>query len=205
LGKIAWNRSLAIEDVDLWADDIIIDDAGNMFLQGIFREDATFGHQISEGYIKSKGDIDFFLCCLNNKGEVQWAKQFGGEGADHCNDICMDDQSNIYISGQFYKPVDFDPNDKVHIKNAEYGENLFVLKLDKTGNFKWVYTAGGKGEGQVWSFALCWNKISGLCISGYFGKSKLELGNDHNLANGGSADTFIAVLEELALPAPPQK
>jgi hypothetical protein len=205
LGKIAWNRSLAVSDVDLWADDMIIDDAGNIYLEGIFREDATFSHKISEGYIKSKGDIDFFLCCLNKKGEVQWAKQFGGEGADHCNDFCLDDQSNIYISGQFYEPVDFDPGPNEHIAKAENGENLFVLKLDKAGNFQWVYRAEGKGEGQVWSFAVCWSKLSGLCMSGYFSKSILDLGGNQRLVNGGSSDAFIAILEDLPTPAPAKK
>jgi hypothetical protein len=38
-------------------------------------------------------------------------------------------------------------------------------------------------------------------MSGYFGKSKLDLGDNKSLLNGGSADTFIAILEDLPTPA----
>jgi hypothetical protein len=200
MGKIRWNRSLATADVDLWADDMLIDADGNIYLQGIFRNDATFSSKMYKGYINSNGDLDFFLCCLNKYGEVMWVKQFGGEESDHCNDFCLDDQSNIYLSGHFYKSVDFDPGVNQHIETAKNGENLFVLKLDKRGDFQWVYTAGGQGKGQVWSYALSWNKISGLCMSGYFGTSKLELGGNNILVNGGSYDTFIATINDSLVP-----
>lgn len=192
-GRIVWNKSLAIADVDLWADDMVIDKDGNIFLQGIFRDDATFNTKIPDGYIKSKGEMDFFLCCLNNKGEVQWAKQFGGEGSDHCNDLCIDDESNIYISGHFYKPIDFDPGPKEHIKQPVNGENIFLVKVDKMGKFQWVYTAGGEETDQMWAWGVCWNKLSGLCLSGFFRSASLNLGNDHILTNAGSSDGFVAV------------
>lgn len=57
--------------------------------------------------------------------------------------ICTDNQGNIYITGMYYDSVDFDPGINEFKITSNGQSDIFILKLDSSGEFKWVESLGG--------------------------------------------------------------
>ena len=78
---------------------------------------------------------------LDPTGAFVWVQTYGSTSnlADRGLDIDIDSSSNVYITGYFQGTVDFGNGDIT----ASGGSDIFVLKLDSSGTFQWVYTAGG--------------------------------------------------------------
>jgi len=87
-------------------------------------------------------------------GNFLWVKHFAGLSSlvllTFARDICEDTFGNIYITGAFRDSFDFDPGPAVY-KMASVGnfsnqvENVFVLKLNSSGDFIWARQLGGAG------------------------------------------------------------
>lgn len=76
---------------------------------------------------------------------LQWANAFGGWANDYGRAIAVDDNGNVYVTGQFADAVDFDPGPGVYSITPYDHFDIFVSKFDKNGNFLWVKTVGGEG------------------------------------------------------------
>ncbi|HTN16744.1 MAG TPA: hypothetical protein VL092_03620, partial [Chitinophagaceae bacterium] len=89
------------------------------------------------------------LICLPLKGYMQlttpfkWAKMISGKGylGILVTDAKIDDSGNVIICGQFSDSADFDPGPAVHILREDSG-NVFLVKLDSSGKFKWARNFG---------------------------------------------------------------
>ncbi len=57
--------------------------------------------------------------------------------------ICTDTQGNIYTTGMYYFSVDFDPGINEYRSTSNGKSDIFILKLDSSGEFKWVESLGG--------------------------------------------------------------
>src|SRR3954451_3420972 len=83
----------------------------------------------------------------------KWAKQMGGEGANAAGgSIAVDAAGNVYTTGDFSGTADFDPGaGTANLTSAAGSADVFVSKLDGSGNFVWARRLGGSdldaGEG----------------------------------------------------------
>jgi hypothetical protein len=59
------------------------------------------------------------------------------------NDITLDANNNIYITGYFLDTVDFNPGSGEDIYTSNGETDCFVIKYDSSGVFQWVKTWGG--------------------------------------------------------------
>lgn len=84
----------------------------------------------------------FAWCCLS-RGFAQdhWLRSLAGTGSDHVSDVQVDDQGNIYVTGEFSvgMEVDGQPFTAVGARDA------YVARFDATGSLIWLVTAGGAG------------------------------------------------------------
>jgi len=55
----------------------------------------------------------------------------------------VDDSGNVYVTGQFYGSVDFDPSGNVDMHNSNGFYDAYLTKFDSTGTFQWAKTWGG--------------------------------------------------------------
>lgn len=67
-------------------------------------------------------------------------ESIGGTLATYQRASATDAQNNIYIVGEFYGTVDFDPGPGQQVKTAN--GDIFIEKLDPNGNLIWVKTLG---------------------------------------------------------------
>ncbi len=70
-----------------------------------------------------------------------WAKQFGNGIEPYA--VTTDKGGNVYTTGRFYGWNDFDPGPGTYTL-ASNGMDVFISKLDSTGNFAWAKKVGGK-------------------------------------------------------------
>ena len=75
----------------------------------------------------------------------QWAKQMGSPDTDLGNSIAVDANGNVYVTGIFWGPTDFDPGAGTINLTSRGKSDIFIQKLDANGNLLWVKQMGGTG------------------------------------------------------------
>ena len=73
----------------------------------------------------------------------EWAKQMGGTSSATGTSMAMDSSGSIYIIGNFYQTVDFDPSAGTFNLTSNGESDIFITKLDAQGNFLWAKQIGG--------------------------------------------------------------
>ena len=82
------------------------------------------------------GSDDFFLLKLNPLGVTEWLKTYGSNGNESAYDIRQTYDGGYAIAGTTYN---INPNSR----------DLFIMKLDSTGNILWSKTYGGIDQERV--------------------------------------------------------
>ncbi|MCH7908562.1 MAG: hypothetical protein IIB38_02975, partial [Candidatus Hydrogenedentes bacterium] len=129
---------------------IAVDASGNVYTTGSFEGTVDFDPGASVFDLTSMGGLDVFISKLDASGNFLWAKAMGGTGTDKALGIAVDDSGKVYTTGSFEGTVDFDPGASVFDLTSTGGLDLFVSKLDASGNFLWATALGGAGDDQAW-------------------------------------------------------
>lgn len=138
-GNFIWAKnSVQVGDFDD-IETIKVNTEGEFFIAGSFSNTVDFDSGDSSFLVTSAGDADAFVLKLNSIGQFVWVKTFGAAGLDKAPTLCLDPQSNVFISGWFVGSVDFDPGpDFRELISTGDPFNLYLLKLSTDGNFYWV-------------------------------------------------------------------
>lgn len=114
--------------------DICIDDQF-VYVTGGFTGEAVFHDQT----LVSEGARDMFLLKYDLNGIIQWAERGGSVTDDAGNSVSVDENGNIYITGDINYTATFGDHTVPH-----YGfTDLFVAKYDGGGLCQWAKSAGG--------------------------------------------------------------
>lgn len=192
-GKLLWAGSFDGTNQS-FGYSITSDKSGHVFLTGYFSGRVDFDPTQLENKISatSGSGSDAFLVKLDTDGNLIMVKTFESTGGIRPRRAALDDYGNIYLTGNFSGIADFDPNSG--IKNrapVESSSDLFILKLDLYGNFKWVNTMGG--EASDFAFGLEIDQNNNVVISGRF-EGTVDFdpssGTD-NITSEGRRDIFI--------------
>ncbi|MEX2426847.1 MAG: T9SS type A sorting domain-containing protein [Bacteroidales bacterium] len=104
-----------------------VDYNGNLYIYGEFGDTVYFGDK--DSWIVPADSLDFFISKIYPDGTPAWLKLFSGIGAEHINDLEIDNESNIYFTGAFDYTLTFDVQTWDNGGPYEY----IVAKLDSTG------------------------------------------------------------------------
>lgn len=140
---------------------IVLDAVGNVYITGSSESDCDFDPGPNVVNLNSIGYTDLFILKLDTNGNFIWAKRMGGgsfpDGGSG-NDIVIDANQNVYITGNFRGTIDFNPSTTVNNLTSAGSDNnnydVFVLKLDNLGNYVWACRLGGIDNDLVTSIAL---------------------------------------------------
>ena len=201
-GNYLWARSFGGTDlvsntsVILDAGNAIdVDASGNVYVTGYFGGTIDFDPGPGVTNLTSVGFQDVFVLKMSSAGNLIWAKSFGGaNNNDWGNSIKVDVSGNVYTTGFFRGSVDFDPGaGTTNITSVGSGD-IFVHKMNASGDFLWVKTFGNTLNDEGRSLAL---DVSGnVIITGIFNnKVDFDPGpGEFNLIEVGLEDVFILKL-----------
>lgn len=173
---------------DGWGSDygnaIDIDDNGNSYLTGSFCYTSTFGSYS----VVSNGSEDVFVAKLDASGNWLWVVQAGGIGGDEGRSIVLDDFGNIYITGWFKYTATFGS----YSLTANGGDrDIFVAKLDSTGNWLWAIQAGGI-DGDI-GRAITSDDVGNCYITGRY--NELATFGPYTLTSTTNSTLFIVKID----------
>lgn len=152
-----------------------VDNQGNVYTTGHFKGTVDFDPGIGVFNLSSVDEEDAFIFKLNASGDFIWAKQFGDSSFVECNDLVLDSDGNIYITGSFLGPIDFDPNSGISEMVSTYGgRDIFIQKIDGNGNLMWAKQISGytplalSNPSPTNAFSIAINSNDDIYITGYF-------------------------------------
>lgn len=124
-----------------------------------------------------------------------WSKSFGSTGADIPYSITAQYPGCVYTVGVFTNTVDFDPGPGVVNLTAIGSADVFILKLDTSGNLIWAKSIGGTGADIGYFIAT--DTAGGVYVTGQFaGTADLDPGGTtQNVVSKGGADIFVLHLD----------
>lgn len=163
IGNLIWTKQFGtIEDDKInW---LAIDRNSNLYATGY-----------TKGVLNDKnfGNEDIIVIKLDSAGTIQWQKQYGTDSADIGNQIYVDTQENIYISGTTKGSMEKLPLGKT---------DCIIMKLDNKGNKIWTKQFGTSGDDVC--LGLTKDNASNIYVCGY---------TEGDLAgrNKGKWDAFI--------------
>ena len=126
----------------------------DVYTTGSFRDTVDFDPGPGVFNLTAVGAEDIFISRLDSAGNFVWAKQIGGISSDVGLSTAIDDSGNVITTGTFQGTVDFNPD--TGIFNLISGGNLdiFISKLNASGNFVWAKQIGGAALDAAYSIAL---------------------------------------------------
>ncbi|MCZ4319025.1 T9SS type A sorting domain-containing protein [Aequorivita viscosa] len=169
---------------------------GDIYLTGAFQQTVDFDPGVAIFNLHSAGDFDIFIAKLNSSGNFVWAKAMGGPSYQYGFSIALDLLGNIYTTGYFRGNCDFNPDPSAtYFLNAPGNDEIFVSKLNNTGNFVWAKQILGTGDDYGLSLTL---NISGeLFMTGAFFSPTINFDAitlTNSFGGGYTCDLFLAKL-----------
>lgn len=160
-------------------DAVAIDAFGNIVVAGTLSGTVDFGG----GPLTSTGSSDVFVAKLDATGNHAWSRRFGDPDLQLLQAVAIDGSGNIIIAGGFNGTIDFGG-----VALVSAGErDIFVAKLDPSGNHIWSKRFGAVGHQQAHGVAVDDN--ANVVLSGVITGS-VDFGGSA-LSSAGNSDVFI--------------
>ena len=170
---------------------VAVDGNGNTYGVGTFTNTLS----LSGTTVQVNGDIyfsDAFIAKWDQLGNLKWLLNVGGPGLDDGAAVAVDNAGNIYMGGVFMDTVQFGNATLVSAGQRD----IFLAKLDSTGQVLWAKSFGGPGEEVLGVKAGGSLKIApdqSIYFVGSF--SGTFLFDQHLVSAGGAQAGFIAKLD----------
>jgi hypothetical protein len=194
-GNFVWAKRLGGSSNDE-ATGISIDGSGNVYTTGYFTGTADFDPGAGTTNLTSAGSPNIFISKLDAGGNFVWAKSLGGSSSSAATGISVDNSDNVYTTGTFTGTTDFDPGaGTANLTSAPGLGEIFVSKLDASGNFVWAKSLGGSSSNRANSISV--DGSGNVYTTGYFyvtGDFDPGAGTT-NLISAGGTDIFISKLD----------
>ena len=177
------------------ASSICVNGAGDVYSVGTFSSTCDFDPGTSVFSLTSAGNTDAYVQKLDASGNFVWAKRLGGSLADEGNQVATDSHGNVYITGTFYGSADFDPGSGTCMLSSMGVSDVFILKLDASGNFLWAKSIGSNNY-EI-SYSIAFDQADNICISGSFsGSLDLDPGPSvYQVSSAGGYATYLMKLD----------
>lgn len=203
-GNFVWAAGMGGKASDSGVGDLDVDAAGNVYTAGYFSDTADFDPGPGIFTLIAKATNDAFFSKLDANGNFVWAISVGGTSAnisaggassDIGYGIAADALGNVYTTGYFAGTADFDPGPGVFNLSTTYTENIFITKLDSSGNLIWAKQL--QGLYHSYGYAITLDTSANVYIAGGFdGPVDFDPGpGTFTLATNGTIDPFISKLD----------
>lgn len=142
----------------------------------------------------NQGDLDYWVWKMDEKGELDWQKSFGGSGQDMLRCILLTNDGGFLLAGSSSSPKsskEGEPQLQSNKKDACKGENDFwIIKLNAKGGEEWQKTIGGSGQDELISVVK--TRDGGFVLAG---SSSSEKSENKISENYGGLDYWVVKID----------
>lgn len=173
---------------------IKVDASNNVYISGIFNN-GTIDFDPGPGTFNLSGFYDTFILKLDVNGDFVWAKKFTNPtDIVHIYAFEFDDSGNIYTTGRFNDITNFDTGAGTTELTPVGAADIFVSKLNASGDLVWVKQMGGSEYEEAFGIDL--DDANNIYITGYFGGTVDfdPSAATENLISEGDDDIFVCKL-----------
>lgn len=156
---------------------IAVDAAGNSYVTGSFRNEATFGS------ITITGFFDAFVVKYDASGNVLWVRSVASPVNVDGFRIAVDEIGNCYVTGRFTDTATFGS----FTISSSGSVDVFVVKYDANGNVLWTRSDGGTAYDMGLGIAV--DTAGNSYVTGEF-QDTASFG-PFTLTSAGSTDVFV--------------
>jgi hypothetical protein len=198
-GDFVWAKSIgSATTTNLNSTRIALDAAGHVYTSGYFNGTLDFDPGVTTYTLASFTSVDIFISKLDASGNFIWTKQIGGPGTDSPTAMTADGAGNIYLTGANSGTIDFDPSPATYTLSPIGIYDIFVSKLDASGNFIFAKTFGG-GTGYPESTDITLDASGNIYTTGYIdGTVDFDPGAGIiSISPLGTYDAFISKLDAM--------
>lgn len=171
--------------------------AGHVYVTGQFDGEADFDTGSGISLLNSPiDDEDIFIAKYDLDLNFIWVKQVGGPSFQKVFDIDVDTGGNVYTTGHYHGTADFDPGPAEQKLTALNDPDIFVLKLNASGDFAWVAKATGPYYGSGYSMQI--DDRNNIYVGGtYEGTIDFDPGPDEiKRTSAGQSEMFLYKLRQ---------
>lgn len=116
---------------------------------------------------KNKGDLDYWLWKMDEDGNLDWQKSFGGNQVDLLQSIALTNDGGFILGGTSSSDKGIDKKE-----NSKGQQDFWIIKLDAKGGEMWQRTIGGSGMEKLLSIKQ--DKDGGYILGGTSSSDKVE-------------------------------
>ena len=195
-GNFVWAKQIGGLGVEN-PNDILIDASGNIVITGTHPGETDFDPGVSTNNLPGGGT---FIAKYDSSGDLIWVNQLNGIGWENdMRRIRTDKLNNVYCSGSFSGTVDFDPGTGIYNMTSNGMSDMYISKMDSSGQFGWAKHLGGTSDDKGRWFSL--DETGNIYLMGGF-SGNLDINPDTgvcNLSSTDSSDIFIMKLGDPSL------
>lgn len=189
-GSITWSIPVNFS----YAYDIANDNAGNIYLTGIFTGTVDFDPGPGLSNLTATATYNTFVLKIDGNGALVWAKAILSNNDLQGKGIIVGSDARLYICGYFGGTGDFDPGLGVANLTAGTSPAMFITKWDLSGNYIWAKTTQGGAAGTANGEKMVRHpKLNDIYITGRFtGTVDFDPGpGTVNATSNGGSDIFV--------------
>ncbi|MFM9989573.1 T9SS type A sorting domain-containing protein [Flavobacterium sp.] len=133
----------------------------------------------------NNGDLDYWIWKMDEKGDLDWQKNFGGSGNDFLKSITLTKDGGFILAGTSNSDKEFDKAD-----DSKGQEDFWIIKLDAKGGVEWQKTIGGSWQERIQT--IIQTKEGGYILGG---SSTSNISGDKINDSFGNLDYWILKLD----------
>ncbi len=201
-GNVLWGNFVCSEWGDDQGLDVATDKNGNSYVVGFMTGTTLYcgGATVTTtnqntGAMNGGHMQSYWLAKINKNGVFQWAKNFGSLPWDASHwkyierdiAVCVDEKDGVYVTGGY----DFTQKFGNTTLTTKGGYDIFAMKYDTSGNFKWV--TGGGSRKDDWSNGITSDENGYVYITGEYRDSLIV--DTILVKNYDARDAFVIKLD----------
>lgn len=147
-GNFVWVKTIGDTSWD-YGSSITVDASGNIYTNGHYQGIVDFDPGTGTNYLNSTESRALFVQKLDASGNFLWARLASGNylAQVRASSIFVDASGDVYSTGYFEGTADFSPDIVgVGVLTSEGANDIFMQKLDASGNYVWAVSFGGTLE-----------------------------------------------------------
>ncbi len=189
-GNILWQNTIGGSNSDYLASVNVTSDGG--YIIGAYSLSGISGDKTE----LNKDDFDYWIIKLNASGNIVWQKAIGGNSADYCFRTQEAPDGGFIVSGSSSSPIS---GDKTEGRLGIIGTNdIWVLKLDASGNILWQNTIGGTATETAYEMEVT---ADGGAVIGVYTPSNASADKSENNISGApiTYDYWVLKIDSVGL------